>query len=182
MRTILSIVMILTSIGGFIAYIIPTYGDVKTIGQQKTEYLEILANARLLTEKRDQLLQIYNSITQPEIERLEKMLPTNPDNVKLILEIDALAKTQGLSLQNVKIKESTDADQKNQKTGVKTNPDIGTLTLEFTTTGPYPGFVNFSSILERNLRIMNIKRVSFLAPDDKANYQYQTTVETYWVK
>lgn len=174
--------MILTSIGGFIAYVIPTYSDVKTIGQQKTEYLEILQNARLLAEKRDQLLQIYNSITQPEIERLEKMLPTNPDNVKLILEIDALAKTQGLSLQNVKIKESTDNDQKNNKTGVKANTDIGTLTLEFTTTGPYPGFVNFSSILERNLRIMNIKRVSFLAPDDKSNYQYQTTVETYWVK
>ncbi len=171
--------MLLASIGGFVVYTIPTYADVKTIGVQKTEYLDLLQSARTLAEKRDQLLQIYNGISPDEIARLEKMLPQNPDNVKLILEIDALAKNQALSLQNVKIKEASEGNAKNKT--VK-NADIGTLTLEFTTVGPYSGYVNFINILEKNLRIMNIKKVSFLAPDDKANYQYQTTVETYWVK
>lgn len=180
MRTIFSIIMLLASIGGFVVYTIPTYADVKTIGVQKTEYLDLLQSARTLAEKRDQLLQIYNSISPDEIARLEKMLPQNPDNVKLILEIDALAKNQALALQNVKIKEATDTNSKNKT--AKANADIGTLTLEFTTVGPYAGYVNFINILEKNLRIMNIKKVSFLAPDDKANYQYQTTVETYWVK
>jgi hypothetical protein len=68
------------------------------------------------------------------------------------------------------------------KAGQRVNPDIGTLTLEFTTVGPYPGYVNFIGNLEKNLRIMNVKKSSFLAPDDKINYQFQTTVETYWVK
>lgn len=179
MRTILSIILILASIGGFIGYIIPTYADAKTINQQKTEYLGLLDNAKTLAQKRDQLLQIYNGISPDQISQLEKMLPANPDNVKLILEIDALAKSQGLSLQNVKINNAAN-DQK-AKTA-KSNPDIGTLTLDFTTVGPYPGYVNFIGILEKNLRIMNIKKVSFLAPEGKTDYQYQTTVETYWVK
>jgi Tfp pilus assembly protein PilO len=172
--------MLIASVGGFIAFTIPTYADVKTVGQKKTEYLDLLQSARTLAEKRDQLLEIYKGITDDEIARLEKMLPTNPDNVKLILEIDALAKNQGLSLQNVKIKESNDTNAKNK--AAKANADTGTLTLEFTTVGPYPGYVNFITMLEKNLRIMNVKKVSFLAPDDKANYQYQTTIETYWVK
>lgn len=179
MRTIFSIIMLLASIGSFIVYTVPTYADVKTIGVKKTEYLDLLQSARTLAEKRDQLLQVYNSIAPEDIARLEKMLPTNPDNVKLILEIDALAKNQGLALQNVKIKDASDAGSKNK---AKANTDIGTLTLEFTTVGPYAGYVNFINILEKNLRVMNVKKVSFLAPDDKANYQYQTTVETYWVK
>lgn len=180
MRTIFSIIILIASIAGFIAFTIPTYTDVKTIGKKKTEYLDLLESARTLAEKRDQLLQIYNGISPDEIVRLEKMLPQNPDNVKLILEIDALAKNQGLSLQNVKIKEANDTSAKNK--AAKANADTGVLTLEFTTTGPYPGYVNFIAILEKNLRIMNVKKVSFLAPDDKANYQYQTTIETYWVK
>lgn len=181
MRTILSIIMILASIGGFIVYIVPTYTEAKAINQQKAEYSGLLDSARTLAEKRDKLLEIYNGISPDDIERLERILPTNPDNVKLILEIDAIAKTQGLSLQNVKIKDMAATDQK-VKAAQKANPDIGTLTLEFTTVGSYPGYVNFITILEKNLRVMNVRKVSFLAPEDKTAYQYQTTVDTYWVK
>lgn len=175
--------MVLASIGGFIAYIVPTYTDAQTIGKQKTEYLDLLANARLLVEKRDQLLQKYNSISPSDIVKLEKMLPANPDNVKLILEIDALAKIQGLVLQNVKIQDAAETEAgKNPKTAARINPDIGTLTLDFTTSGSYTAYVNFIQSLERNLRIMNLKKISFIAPEDKNTYQYQTSVETYWVK
>jgi Tfp pilus assembly protein PilO len=183
MRSILSIIMILAAVGGFIVYIVPTYSDIKAIGKEKAEYSELLDNARKLAETRDQLLQKYNSISPADIEKLQRMLPANPDNVKLILEIDGLAKSQNLLLQNVKIQQSD--DQKNaavRQAGKATNPDIGTLTLEFSTTGSYPGYVAFISSLERNLRIMNLKKITFIAPEDKTNYQYQTTVETYWVK
>lgn len=181
MRTLFSIIMILASVGGFIVYIVPTYNDVQTIGEKKTEYLELLDNATKLEKQRNQLLLKYNSVDQSDILRLEKMLPANPDNVKLILEIDALAKTQGLSLQNVKIK-SSEGDAKTKPVTTKVNPDIGTLTLEFTTVGTYPGYVKFINILEKNLRIMDIQKISFIAPDEKTSYQYLTTVETYWVK
>lgn len=184
MKTILSIIMILASIGGFILYIIPTYNDAKVIDQQKVDYLELLANARQLEERRDKLLQLYSGISPSDMERLDKILPANPDNVKLILEIDGLARSQGLSLQNVKIKESEEntANQPQARNNQRSNPDIGTLTLEFATVGPYPGYVNFIGSLEKNLRIMNVKKSSFIAPEDSANYQFQTSVETYWVK
>ncbi len=173
--------MILASVGGFIVYIIPTYTEAQAISQKKTEYLELLDNATKLEKQRNDLLLKYNDIQKTDIERLEKMLPSNPDNVKLILEIDALAKTQGLSLQNVKINKPEESGTKAKPTA-KSNSDIGVLTLDFTTVGPYSGYVKFINILEKNLRIMDVQKAAFIAPDDKTSYQYQTTVETYWVK
>ncbi len=174
--------MILSSIGGFILYIIPTYHDIQDIDKSKADYLELLANGRQLEERRDKLLQIYSGISQEDMVRLDKMLPENPDNVKLILEIDGLAQSQGLTLQNVKIKESENAENNGNRNTQRSNTDIGTLILEFTTVGPYTGYVNFIESLERNLRIMNVKKSSFIAPEDSINYQFQTSVETYWVK
>ncbi len=176
MRTILSIILILAAVGGFVGFVMPTYNEAREIKQQKDKYEEVLANARLLAEKRDSLLEIYNSIDPSDLERLERMLPDNPDNVKLILEIDALARSQGLTLQNVKIGQP---EEQRNRTAVA---DIGTLTLDFSTSGPYPGYVNFINALEKNLRIMNVRKISFIAPDDRSSYQYQTSIETYWVK
>lgn len=185
MRLIFSIIMVLASLGGFIAYVMPTYTDTKAINQEKIEYSELLDNANLLVRRRDDLLKKYGEINPSDITKLERMLPANPDNVKLILQIDALAKAQSLSLQNVKINDSTEDDKKtgsNVKPGSRINPDMGTLTLDFTTTGSYTGYVNFIQALERDLRIMNLKKISFIAPEDKNTYQYQTSVETYWLK
>jgi len=181
MRTILSIILILSAVGGTIAYIVPTYREAQAIGIEKAEYSELLANARQLSERRDTLLGIYNTMDRQDLERLEKMLPANPDNVKLILEIDALANRFGLTLQNVSIQESQE-ESRNTRTQVRTNEDIGTLGIQFTTTGSYTGYVQFVNAIEQNLRIMNIQKVSFVAPEDRSNYQYQTTVETYWIR
>jgi hypothetical protein len=171
-------------VGGIIAYVVPTYSDTKKINQEKIEFLEVLDNGKLLLQRRDELLKKYSEIDPMDIARLEKMLPANPDNVKLILEIDALAKAQGLALQNVKINnlEEEKKTPLNKQQNTRVNPDVGILTLDFTTTGSYTGYVDFIQSLERNLRIMNIKSVSFIAPEDKNIYQYQTSVETYWLK
>ncbi len=179
MRTILSIILILASIGGFVGFVMPVYSDIQQISAQKADYSEVLANARVLAEKRDSLLKIYNDIQPSDMDRLERMLPSNPDNVKLILEIEAVAKTYGLVLQNVKIGQADDTPGQRPKSG---SAEIGTLTLDFSTAGSYPGYVGFINTLEKNLRIMNIKKVSFIAPADKSSYQYQTSIETYWIK
>lgn len=182
MRTILAIIMLLASVGGFILFTMPTFGEIKDIRAENAEYAKIVANAELLEKKRDELLLRYQGFTPTQLDRLERMLPTNPDNVKLILEMDALAKAQGVSLQNVRIDQATESNDRNARLAQNANPDIGKLSLQFTVTGQYPGYVQFLESLEKNLRLMNVQKSSFLAPDDKTSYQYQTTVETYWIK
>lgn len=181
MRTLLSIVMILAAIGGFILFIVPTYNNIQTIRAKNAEYEKIVHNANVLEQRLGELLQKRTQISGSQLERLERMLPTNPDNVKLILEIDALAQAQNVVLQNVRIEQIAE-DTRSARATQTVNPDLGKLQLHFTVSGQYPGYVRFMESLEKNLRLMNVQKSSFLAPDDRTTYQYQTTVETYWIK
>jgi Tfp pilus assembly protein PilO len=181
MRTILAIIMVLAAVGGFILFIVPTYNNIQVVREKNSEYEKVVQNAALLEQRLDDLLKKRTQLSTSQLERLVRMLPTNPDNVKLILEIDALAQAQGVLLQNVRI-EQVAQDDRASRAAQTTNPDLGKLQLQFTVSGQYPGYVQFVESLEKNLRLMNVQKSSFIAPDDKSSYQYQTTVETYWIK
>lgn len=181
MRTILAFIMLLASVGMFIIYIIPTYNDTKQIQVENLEYEKIVQNAKTLEEKRDQLIAKHQSFTPAQLERLERLLPSHPDNVKLILELDELAKNQGVSLQNVRI-EQVEESSSRTRTANSADAELGKFILHFAINGTYPGYVQFLESVEKNLRIMNVQKTSFVAPSDRTTYQFQTSVETYWVK
>ena len=179
MRLILAIIMILASIVGFVVYIVPSYGEAQTLRAKNTEYETILANARKLEETRDDLLKKYNGFSSGDLERLETMLPQSPDNVKFILELSGLAERSGLLLQNVKVTDDVTDAKRGER---KTEDPYGTVGLEFTIVGSYANFTNFLEGMESSLRLVDINKVSFVALDDKVNYQYTVGVTTYWLK
>ncbi|MFA6355047.1 MAG: hypothetical protein WCW65_01310, partial [Candidatus Paceibacterota bacterium] len=62
---------------------------------------------------------------------------------------------------------------------------------EFTTEGDYDSFVLFLKDLEFNLRLADVKSISFVVPDSSGKpvsgvdpnvYRYSLKVETYWLK
>jgi Tfp pilus assembly protein PilO len=112
------------------------------------------------------------------------MLPANPQNVQLILELNAAASQYGMVLQNVKIDASTDTPTIPGRPGPGgQSPDVGNLTITFSVAGPYNGFTNFIKTIEKSLRIIDIQKATFTATDPKStNYQYTVAVKTYWLK
>ena len=184
MRLILSILMLAASVGGFIGFIIPNYKAVQAIRAQEADYNQILDNAKTLQEERNKLVTKYNGFDQTLLAKLNTMLPRNPENVKLILELDSIAQQYGMSLQNVKIEDATnDAQAATRPGSAPTNPDIGTLRITFTLAGPYTGFTNFVRTTEKSLRIVDIQKITFTSLDDtKSTYQYTVGIKTYWLK
>lgn len=180
MRLILAIIMILASVVGFVVYIVPNYSAAQTLRAKHAEYETILANARKLAETRDDLLKKYNGFSSTDLERLETMLPQSPDNVKFILELSGLAERSGLLLQNVKVTDDTATTNRNDRN--KADEPYGTVGLEFTIVGSYTNFTGFLEGMESSLRIVDINKVSFVALDDKTNYQYTVGVTAYWLK
>ncbi len=181
MRTILAFIMLLASVGLFIIYIVPTFNDTKQIQEKNEGYEKIVENAKILEQKRDQLILKQESFTPDQLNRLERLLPSHPDTVKLILELDQLAKNQNVLLQNVRIEQVEETNNRNNRNAT-VNTEIGKFILNFTVSGTYPGYIQFLESVEKNLRIMNVQKTSFVAPNDRTNYQFQTSVETYWIK
>ncbi len=184
MRLILSLLMLAASIGGFVGFIVPQYKAVQALRVQAADYNQILANARTLQEERNKLVTKYNAFDQSLLNKLDAMLPRNPENVKLILELDSIAKQYGVVLQNVKIEDASTAPQAAQRPGTApANSDIGTLNITFSVSGTYQGFSNFIRTVEKSLRIVDIQKITFTSLDEtKTAYQYTVGIKTYWLK
>jgi Tfp pilus assembly protein PilO len=176
--------MLAASVAGFAVFIVPHYQNVSALRAQAKDYNQVLANARTLQEERNKLVTKYNAFDPALLAKLDAMLPRNPENVKLILELDGVAQQYGMSLQNVKIEDSTnDSQNAAARPGAPAaNADVGTLKITFSISGTYTGFTSFIKTIEKSLRIVDIDKVTFTALDDRQNYQYTVGIKTYWLK
>ncbi|HEY4500176.1 MAG TPA: type 4a pilus biogenesis protein PilO, partial [Candidatus Paceibacterota bacterium] len=165
------------SIGLFFGYVDPTYAEIREQNGEKTDYDRALNNSKQLQAERDKLLEKYNEMSEVDRGDLTKLLPDNIDNVRLILDVDEMAKKYGMRIRNFK----TEATEKNDTIGASNSP-YGTLTLSFSTTAPYNTFLAFMRDLEQSLRLIDIASVEFASSDIGDLYDYKMTVKTYWLK
>lgn len=178
MSNIISIVLILASLGAFFGYIDPTYKEIKSLGEERQAYTRALNNSRQLQEERDKFLQKYNSIAFSDRDKLVKLLPDNIDNVRLIIDIDEMARKYNMPISGFSANASSDAST---VIGANQAP-YGTLTLSFSITASYSTFLAFMRDLERSLRILDITSLGFSSSDSSQVYDYNVTVKTYWLK
>ena len=123
------------------------------------------------------------------------------NNIRLILEIEQIAAPYGMSLTNVKYDTTSTTSAASPTTvgvtaqgsiGAKASSDYGVFNLEFSTSGTYDNFINFTKDLESNLRIVDISSVAFSsdtsvsttskAPAAPNVYSYNFKIKTYWLK
>ncbi len=177
MSNIVSIVLLIASIGLFFGYIDPTYSDVKGMFAEKSELDNALAHSKDLQKERDALLVKYNLMPKADREMLTKLVPDGIDNVRLIIDLDEMAKKYGMRIRNFR----ADTAEKSDTLG-KSSDANGTLTLSFSTTASYNTFLSFLKDLEHSLRIIDINAVTFSSSDTNTLYDYNVTVKTYWLK
>ena len=196
MKFITPIILIAVAAATFFLVAVPIYGDMSGLRAEISSYDEALGNSKALENERDKLAAKYNSFRQEDLSRLEKLLPENADNIRLILEIEQIAIPYGMAIRNVKY---TTTDTSNpaaggsvvqRPAGRQASKSYGIMELEFTTSATYDNFINFTKDLERNLRILDITAVNFssdkgpslgkVAP--ASSYDYNFKIKTYWLK
>ena len=184
MRLILSILMLVAAIAGFAVFIVPHYNNISALRAQEADYQTVLTNAHQLKQESNALVTKYNSFDPIQLGELQTILPSNPENMKLILALQNVASQNGMVLQNVKIDDPTNSQGSGSsgRPGA-TSSDLGTLTINFSLAGPYDSFTSFIKTIERSLRMLEITNISFAVSDPKSqNYQYTVSVKTYWLK
>ena len=203
-RFILPIILVGVAIAGFFTYASPLYNNILAEREQVTSYNEALDNSKTLEAGRDALVKKSNDFDLLNVEKLQKLLPDNIDNVRLIIEISNIASPYGMVLKDVKYdatnkeaapQDSTTSTKKigtssNTNTNTVSNKDYGVWNLEFSTQGTYNNFLSFMKDLENNLRIVDISSVQFSSsstgnganPGSNESYKYNFKIKTYWLK
>ena len=176
MNNLISLIVIMASLGLFFGYIDPTYSKIKNHKAETVEYDRALNNSKDLREERDKLLLRFNEIPELDRDKLAKLLPDDIDNVRLIIDIDEMAKEYGMRIRNF----SASTVEKKETIG-RDNSAYGTLAVSFTTSASYNTFLAFIRDLERSLRVMDVNAISFAASDNEI-YDYSVDLKTYWLK
>lgn len=186
MNLITPIILIIVSIGVFFAYINPNYRgtdpenkSIQVLRDENKEYLDALNNSEIIRSKRETLMNKNKQFNQDKVADLEKLLPDNIDNIKLVKSIDDIAKSRALALKNIKLDTSTvTADPK--KLGAE-NKKYGTVGLSFSVSASYDNFYLFLKDLEKSLRLMDVVDLS-VTGNDSGLYDFSVSLKTYWLK
>jgi hypothetical protein len=204
MKFIVPIILLGISITVFVVFTNPIYNDIGTLGVSVASYNEALNNSKSLENQRDKLTAKYNTINPDDLTKLQKLLPENVDNIRLILEIEKIASPYNMILTDVKYNATATAPTAavaapataSVQTGAPTAIPVqnyGVFDLEFSTAGSYNNFIAFTKDIESNLRIVDISSINFSSDTTSAisttktlspieSYKYDFKIRTYWLK
>ena len=187
MSNLISIVLLIASVGIFFGYINPTYGavtnkeDIKNrsiqeLTAEKGRYTDALNKTREIETAQTGLLEKYSHIPLEDKERLEKLLPDNIDSVRLIIDINNVASQYGMTLKNINLTGAGEEIAAFGAIGPK-EARFKPVGLKFSVTGTYDEFRSFLKDMERSLRLMDATNVTFLARETE--YDFSVTLSTY---
>lgn len=196
MRFLSSILSIAIAISLFFIFIDPFYKDVTTLRNDISVYSKALGNSVDLQKTRDSLVDQYKQIKREDKDKLSHMLPDSINNIELILEIEKIANSYGLPIGDIRFDTKSLEGGDSSGNGVnviaggalESSLSYGVFPMEFSIEGKYDTFINFLKDLERNLRIVDVKSISFSSntsdKDGNASdiYDYSLRVQTYWLK
>ncbi len=178
---LLPLILLGAAAGLFVLYSDPAYQGSKALAMQSNSYDEALNTSQELRKLRDQLIARRNTFKQDDLTKLQRMLPDNVDNIRLIIDINGIAARHGLSLKGVELGTISDSANGRSPLAVGASGDeVGSVTLEFTIGATYDEFLVFLQDIEHSLRLIDIENLSFdVTTTDKNDYNFM--VRTYWL-
>jgi len=187
MNILTPLILIIISIGTFFAYIDPNYRgqnlangekSVQQLQKEESDFQTALTRSSEIRAKRQQLQDKKGSFDLGDLAKLEKLLPDNIDNIKLIIDITNIATKHNLELKGAKL-----------ETGVKTDSNklgavdmkYGTVGISFSVTASYAKFQDFIADLEKSLRLVEITDLA-VNGNTTGLYDFSIGLKTYWLK
>ncbi len=188
-KNLTPIILVILAVGIYFTFTAGKIDELKSIQSVNAGYQQALNNSEKLIKVRDTVLKNYNNISEEDRARLDKMLPDNVDNVRLIIDVNGVGARHGLFLKNIKTNatniiptaEITKGSIITTKNNVNGSQGYETVTLSFNVTTDYQTFIDLLKDLEMSLRIMDISKITLNANDGK-NYEYSVELKTYWLK
>ncbi len=137
-----------------------------------------LEAAKQFTKQQSQLEAQRDAINPEDLARLAIFLPTSVDNVRLILDLNALAARSGLALSNVGVSTASTASADDALAGEST---VGSVDLSLSAVGTYSALQKFLSDVERSQRLLDVEDITAMGSDTGV-YTYQMKVRIYWLR
>jgi hypothetical protein len=195
-RTLTQLILIVLSGVVVFSYIQPQFLAIQQKEVELDEYEQALEQATQFTGLLNSLINKANSLSQAELQALERYLPSTVDEVAVLQDLETIALRSGLIPTELSIGDDTEGGEGSVQfaQGEEGMEDDGSLSLrdrltthQFSGTfsGDYQAFQSFLQNVEGNAYPMRLVTLG-IAPAEESNevtlttnYAYTLTVETY---
>lgn len=171
MKGIITIILLIVLVAIIMFLDLPAYNKVGFLKNEIEKYEQFLEEKKELLVKVGQLKEIYES-REEEINKVYYVLPPSADIPNLIVQFEALVSENGLILGNLSFSQVKAVKKAGkvtwggeaEETAAVEVEALGTyqnLKVSLSLTGSYQSFKSFLKALEYNIRLMNIKSISF---------------------
>lgn len=141
-----------------------------------------------ITEERDALIELINTISTEELARINVSLPEGASAANFLVFLERISAENGVVLKSVALASFT--EEKRETTGqptpggaVLTPPATRTI-KEFPITiqvsGTYESFKAFLELLEKNIRLIDVDSLSFSSHGDTKVIDFSIKAKTYY--
>jgi len=182
MKGLTPLLIVVICIGMYFLYLSPWIKEIKSLALKKEEYNTVLAKTQELKDMRDAVLQDYNSISQEDIEKLNKVVPEKFDSVLFANDLNNMAVKYGLTIKSIKSNSITQSDREQVLATEETIP-YRAYSISVTLTGPYAEFIKFLGTLETNLRLIDVRSLGIryvkdekVPTNDKSDYSLEVDI------
>ncbi|MBA3733410.1 type 4a pilus biogenesis protein PilO [Patescibacteria group bacterium] len=181
MKSFIPFVVIGLSVGMYFAYIAPTTTEIKVLRENKVAYDNLILKSAELKKKRDSVLQLYNSIPEENISKLNKIIPETFNPVIFANDLNSMVSGYGLTIKDFKTNE-TKTEVRDTLINQPKNQFYKTTAVSFRVEGSYDQFLKFMKDVESSLHLMDVVGLS-LRPTGNAgksdNFEFNLDVYTY---
>ncbi|HXK35230.1 MAG TPA: hypothetical protein VJ103_01860 [Candidatus Paceibacterota bacterium] len=190
MRLILPVLLIGLAVVSFVLFTNPLWIEVQALMAERAAFNEALGSSKQFQTLRAELVGRFNGLPKADLEKLARMLPDNPDSIRLITQIERIASDHGFVINNIKFEEPKAAIETRfvGETAAATR-SYQVFSLEFSIGGGrYNDFVALLEDIESSLRLIDIDSLAFSAVsrtqlpaglNDVYNYSFK--IRTYWL-
>lgn len=161
-------------------FVYSPWAEISDLNNTKSQYGEFIDTISQIESKKNELQNQFNQISEDDRRDINTVLPTSLNYVKLVSEIDNVAKKYGIIIDKINLSQLDSSVGDSVANAGPAKPYRSSI-LGFSFGSDYKKAMSFIDELEKSMRILDIR--SMKIQEDKDNgYMYSVQFETYWLK
>jgi len=183
LKTLSPILSIVLAVAIFFLFAKPIFSEIGSIQGETDEYKQAVDKAAELNSKLAGLVTERNSFSSLELERLERLVPYNIDEVRALVDLKALAESHNMLFGNIEVGSLGESGSVGsvETNSVLSEKDFETLEISFGIIGTYEQMRSFLKDIERSLVRMEVTQFGTSVTSGDLQL-YTFTVQLYALK
>jgi Tfp pilus assembly protein PilO len=185
-KNLTATILIVISIGIYFTVTKSIVASAQAVKAQNDQLTAAVSSADEIIAARESIIKQYNAISPDNRDRLDKMIPSAVDNIRLVIDLNNLALRNHFALSDVKavVPSASASPGQSARAGqpqAVNEPTLDKVQVTFTAVAGYEQFIQFLQDLEMSLRVMDLTHLNVQANDD-GTYTFMAQFQTYWLR